>query len=61
MGCNINSSPDWNYVIEYLGKQFQININSSNDNTGSKDFGGNWILESGNQDLIGKYFSNNIE
>ena len=61
MGCNINSSPDWNYVIDYLRKQFQININSSNDNTGSPDFGGNWILESGNQNLIGKYFSNNIE
>ena len=61
MGCNINSSPDWNYVIDYLVKQFQININSSNDNTGSPDFGGNWILESGNQDLIGKYFSNNID
>jgi alpha-tubulin suppressor-like RCC1 family protein len=61
MGCNINSSPDWNYVIDYLGKQFQIKINSSNDNTGSPDFGGNWILESGNQELIGKYFSNNID
>ena len=61
MGCNINSSPDWNYVIDYLGKQFQISINSSNDNTGSPDFGGNWILESGNVDLIGKYFSNNID
>ncbi len=61
MGCNINSSPDWNYVIDYLGKQFQINIHSSNDNTGSPDFGGNWILESGNQDLVGKYFSNNID
>ena len=61
MGCNINSSPDWNYVIGYLGNQFQIKIHSSNDNTGSKDFGGNWILESGNVDLIGKYFSNNIE
>ena len=60
MGCNIHSSPDWNYVIDYLGKQFQISINSSNDNTGSPDFGGNWILESGNQDLIGKYFNNNI-
>ena len=61
MGCNIHSSPDWNYVIDYLGKQFQINIISSNDNTGSPDFGGNWILEAGNQDLIGKYFSNNID
>jgi alpha-tubulin suppressor-like RCC1 family protein len=60
MGCNINSSPDWNYVIDYLGKHFQISINSSNDNTGSPDLGGNWILESGNQDLVGKYFSNNI-
>uniref|UniRef100_A0A6C0I7T5 Fibronectin type-III domain-containing protein n=1 Tax=viral metagenome TaxID=1070528 RepID=A0A6C0I7T5_9ZZZZ len=61
MGCNIHSSPDWNYVIDYLKTHLQININSSNDNTGSYNFGGNWILESGNVDLIGKYFSNNIE
>ncbi len=60
MGCNIYSSSDWNYVIEHLGNQFKININSSNDNTGSPDFGGNWILESGNLNLVGKYFSNNI-
>jgi len=61
MGCNIYSSLDWNFVIEYLGNQFQITINSSNDNTGSPDFGGNWILESGNVNLIGKYFNNNID
>ena len=60
MGCNIYSSLDWNYVIEHLGNQFHININSSNDNTGSPDFGGNWILESSNLNLVGKYFSNNI-
>jgi alpha-tubulin suppressor-like RCC1 family protein len=60
MGCNIYSSLDWNFVIEYLGNHFQITINSSNDNTGSRDFGGNWILESGNVNLIGKYFTNNI-
>jgi alpha-tubulin suppressor-like RCC1 family protein len=60
MGCNIYSSLDWNYVIEHLGNQFRININSSNDNTGSPDFGGNWILESSNLNLVGKYFSNNI-
>lgn len=60
MGCSIYSNPDWNYVIEHLGNQLQISINSSSDKTGSANFGGNWILESSNTDLIGKYFSNNI-
>jgi len=60
MGCSIYSNPDWNYVIEQLGNQLHININSSSDKTGSPNFGGNWILESNNTDLVGKYFSNNI-
>ena len=60
MGCNINSNPDWNFIMQYLGTEFQIIINSSNDNTGSPNFGGNWILETDNTDLVGKYFSNNI-
>ena len=60
MGCSIYSNLDWNYVIEHLGNQLQISINSSSDKTGSAIFGGNWILESSNTNLIGKYFSNNI-
>ena len=60
MGCNINSNPNWNFIIQYLGTEFEITINSSNDNTGSPNFGGNWILETDNTDLVGKYFSNNI-
>jgi len=60
MGCNIYSNPDWDYIIEHLGNQLQININSSSDKTGSPNFGGNWILESNNTDLVGKYFSSNI-
>ena len=60
MGCSIYSNPHWDYVIEHLGNQLQISINSSSDKTGSANFGGNWILESSNTNLIGKYFSNNI-
>ncbi len=60
MGCSININQNWDYVIEHLGNELQININSSNDNTGSSNLGGNWILESNNTNLIGKYFSNNI-
>ena len=60
MGCRIKSSLDWKYVIKCLEDELNININSSNDVTGSPNYGGNWILEDGNINLVGKYFTDNI-
>ena len=60
MGCSIHNNRDWNFVIENLKNQIGININSSIDNTGNAELGGNWILESNNKNLIGLYFTENI-
>jgi hypothetical protein len=57
MGCNIGSSEDWKYIETYLETNIGITINSSTDVTGH---GGNWVLEEGNVDLVGTYFTSKI-
>jgi hypothetical protein len=61
MGCNIMSNADWDYVIQSISGDLNIEINSSKDTTGSAELGGNWILESSNENLIGIYFDENIK
>ncbi len=60
MGCSIGSDSNWNYVINKLKTDLSIGIESSVDNTGSSQLGGNWILESNNSNMINKYFNSNI-
>ena len=59
-GCNILINNNWKYVINTLSTNYNITIQSSNDLTGSTNFDGDWILESNNEILIGKYFTPNI-
>jgi alpha-tubulin suppressor-like RCC1 family protein len=61
MSCNIHSNINWNFVIKKFQNELEININSSNDNTGNSQLDGNWILESNNKNLIGLYFTENIK
>ena len=61
MGCGIYTSDDWKYIISGLESKLSININASIDYTGDASLGGNWILEEGNVNLIGTYFSDNIK
>jgi len=60
LGCNINRDKNWKYVNNKLEIELGVNIRSSDDYTGSTEIGGNWILESDNIDLIGTYFTENI-
>ena len=61
MGCGIYSNNDWKYIIRSLETTLGVNINASTDYTGDASLGGNWILEEGNINLIGSYFSNDIK
>jgi alpha-tubulin suppressor-like RCC1 family protein/ribosomal protein L13E len=61
MGCGIYSSSDWKYVLNKISGSLGITLNSSIDNTGAESLGGNWILESSNENLIGTYFNENIK
>ena len=61
MGCGIYSSEDWKYVLNKLSGNLGITLNSSVDSTGFQSLGGNWVLESNNENLIGTYFNENIK
>ena len=60
MGCNIGGDANWTAVIQHIQTTLGMEVASSIDATGSESAGGNWILETGNVDLVGKYFTEAI-
>ena len=60
MGCNIGADSNWSSVISHIQTSLGIQVSASTDPTGSESLGGNWILETTNTDLIGKYFTQDI-
>ena len=61
MDCNIASDKNWDYIIRYIENNLNININASSNETGNSAMSGDWILERGNVNLIGTYFTENIK
>jgi hypothetical protein len=61
MDCNIVSDTNWEYVIKNIENKLNININASENETGNSAMNGDWILEKGNVNLIGTYFTENIK
>jgi uncharacterized protein YjbI with pentapeptide repeats len=60
MACALYANPDWKYIIDNLSIKNNITIRASNDNTGSSNYGGNWILETNDINLTNVYFTNKI-
>ena len=61
MDCNVASDKNWLYIISQLENKLSININASSNETGNSAMSGDWILEKGNINLIGTYFTENIK
>ena len=61
MDCNIYNNNNWDYVVNYIQNKLNINIHTSNNTTGNSAMNGDWILEDGNINLIGLYFTDNIK
>jgi len=57
LACNLWSDTNWVYIIETLKTICGLSIRASVDITG---YGGDFILESDNVDLVGIYFTENI-
>lgn len=57
LACNIWSDPNWVFVIQTLKRKCGVQMRASIDITG---YGGNFILESDNADLVGVYFTEDI-
>jgi hypothetical protein len=61
MDCNIAKDKNWSYVITQIENKINININASENETGNSAMSGDWILERGNVNLIGTYFTEKIK
>ncbi len=61
LACNLLNYPEWKNYFDYLMKENEgLLVRASNDKTGNLNAGGNWILESTNQDVSNLYFNENI-
>lgn len=62
LGCAILQSENWKHCLNTLETEEHLNINirSSDDNTGNLKVGGDWLLESDNINIKDLYFTNDI-
>lgn len=63
LACNLLSNKIWKSYFEYLqlDNKDNIIIRASNDKTGNLSSGGDWILETTNENIQMVYFNSNIE
>ncbi len=62
LGCALLESEDWKYCLNLLETEEHLNINirSSDDDTGNLKVGGDWVLESDNINIKYLYFTKDI-
>ncbi len=58
--CNSLKYPDWKKFYGLIQKETGIIVGASDDKTGNIKYGGDWVLESLNQDIKSIYFNDNI-
>ena len=58
LACDTLNNPEW---VNYYSKLYPITIGASNGKTGNIKYGGNWVMESTNEDIKYIYFTELIE
>jgi alpha-tubulin suppressor-like RCC1 family protein len=58
LACETLNDPQW---VNYYSKLSPITIGASNGKTGNIKYGGNWVMESTNEDIKSIYFTESIE
>jgi uncharacterized protein YjbI with pentapeptide repeats len=61
LGCNTLQYNSWNEFYNNLKLQTNVIIGASNDDTGNLKYGGDWIMETTNQDVELLYFTDGIK
>ena len=61
LACNTLQYEHWQSYYQLLFSKTRVIIGASNDLTGNVKHGGDWILESTNEDIKNLYFTNAIE
>jgi len=58
--CNSLQYKNWVNFYDVLSKQTGVIVGASNDKTGNLKHGGDWILETTNEDILQTYFTDSI-
>jgi len=61
LACNTLQYSDWTNYYTIISSETPVIIGASNDKTGNLKYGGDWIMESTNQDVELLYFTENIQ
>ena len=60
LACNTLQFEHWKLYYDILRKETGVIVGASDDLTGNLKYGGDWVLESTNEDIESIYFSGNI-
>jgi hypothetical protein len=61
LACNTLNYPNWVNYYETLTQNTGVTLGASDDRTGNIKYGGDWLLESTNEDIESVYFTQNIQ
>ena len=61
LACNTLNYPNWVNYYETLKQNTGVTLGASDDRTGNIKYGGDWLLESTNEDIESVYFTQNIQ
>jgi hypothetical protein len=60
LACNSLNYANWVKFYDLLAKETGVIVGASNDKTGNLRNGGNWVMESTNENVVCTYFNSNI-
>ena len=61
LACDTLGYPNWKNYYDVLANNTGVTVGASSDKTGNIFYGGDWVLESTNEDVELMYFTQNIE
>jgi hypothetical protein len=61
LACNSLNFANWTKFYNLLQVKTNVVVGASNDATGNLKYGGDWIMENTNEDVVNIYFNSNIE
>jgi hypothetical protein len=61
LACNTLNYQNWVKFYNLLSKETGVIVGASNTKTGNLKYGGNWIMENTNENIVNTYFNSNIE
>lgn len=61
LACNSLNYSNWKSYYDLICSLKDIKVGASNDNTGNVQYGGDWVMESTQEDIKNIYWNSNID